>query len=62
MAIIVSVNGKDLRKLKELEKWNLVEAEIARRKIKHIIIYLPFNPPLEGTEGQKFQVKPFYQQ
>lgn len=63
MAIIVSAKGKNLRKLKELENWNLVEVEITRRNIKHIIIYLPFSPPLEGVEGQYiYQVKPFFQQ
>lgn len=59
MAIIVSAKGKNLRKLKELENWNLVEVEITRRNIKHII-YLPFSPPLEGVEGQIYQVKLFF--
>lgn len=59
IAIIASVNSKNLHKLKELEKRNLMETEVAGRKIKCNTICLSFNPPLEGTEGPKFQAKPF---
>lgn len=59
IAIIASVNSKNLYKFKELEKQNVVEAEVAGRKIKCNTICLPFNLPLEGTEGPKFQANPF---
>lgn len=59
IAIIASVHSKNLHKLKGLEKRNLVEAEVAGRKIKCNTVCLPFNPPLEGTERPTFQAKPF---